>query len=94
MTFIGREKLKQFTLKHADARSWIQAWLAEVEDAKWREPQDIKARYGKASFLSDNIVIFDVKGSDYRLEVQVAYKSGKVIMKWVGTHAEYSKRHK
>lgn len=94
MTLIGREQLKQFTQKHANARSWIEAWLAEVESVKWRETQDIKERYAKASFLSDNVVIFDVKGSDYRLEVQVAYKTGKVIVKWVGTHAEYNRRHK
>jgi mRNA interferase HigB len=94
MTLIGRERLKQFIQRHANARSWIQAWLAEVENALWRGPQDIKDRYASASFLSDNVVIFNVKGSDYRLEVQVAYKTGKVMVKWVGSHAEYDKRHK
>jgi mRNA interferase HigB len=94
MTLIGREKLKQFILKHANSRRWLESWLAEIESVKWQEPQDVKKRYAKASFLSDNVVIFDVKGSDYRLEVQVAYKTGKVFVKWVGTHAEYSRRHK
>jgi mRNA interferase HigB len=62
MTLIGREKLKQFTHKHANARSWIKSWLAEVESIKWKGPQDIKKRYATTSFLSDNVVIFDVKG--------------------------------
>jgi mRNA interferase HigB len=94
MTLIGREKLKQFIQKHANARSWIQAWLAEVEDALWQGPKDIKERYASASFLPNNVVIFNVKGSDYRLEVQVAYNTGKVIVKWAGSHAEYNKRCK
>lgn len=94
MTLVGREKLLDFIKKHANASNWIQAWLAEVENVKWREPKDIKDRYAKASFLSGNVVIFDVKGSDYRLEVQVAYNTGKVIVKWAGTHAEYNKRYK
>ncbi len=94
MILIGREKLQQFIRKHSNARSWVQAWLAEVEKFKWQGPQDIKKRYANASFLSDNVVIFDVKGSNYRLEVQVAYNTGKVIVKWAGTHAEYNRRHK
>lgn len=94
MVLIGREKLEQFTQKHANARNWIEAWLAEVQSVKWQWPLDIRKRYDRASFLSDNIVIFDVKGSDYRLEVQIAYKTGIVNVKWVGTHAEYDKRHK
>lgn len=33
-----------------------------------------------------------VKGNDYRLEVTVAYKIGVVVVKWLGTHAEYDER--
>ncbi len=94
MTLIGREKLKQFTIKHPDALRWIEIWIAEVCDNRWRGPQDIKKRYASASFLSDNKVIFNVKGNDYRLEVQVAYSTGTVFVKWVGTHSEYDKRYK
>lgn len=94
MVLLGREKLEQFTQKHTNARNWIQAWIAEVESVKWQGPLDIKRRYPMTSILSNNGVIFDVKGSDYRLEVQVAYNTAKVIVKWVGTHAEYNRRHK
>jgi mRNA-degrading endonuclease HigB of HigAB toxin-antitoxin module len=33
-----------------------------------------------------------VKGNRYRLEVQVAYNTGVVVVKWAGTHAAYTKR--
>jgi len=49
--------------------------------------------YISASFLAERIVIFNVKGNRYRLEVQVAYNSGLVIVRWAGTHAEYMKRN-
>ena len=94
MVLIGREKLQQFTRRHANARSWVKAWVAEVQSVKWQGPQDIKERYANASFLPDNVVIFNIKGSGYRLEAQVAYNTGGVNVKWVGTHAEYDKRHK
>jgi len=94
MTLLGREKLKQFTIKHPDALNWIETWVAEVSDNRWRGPQDIKKRYASASILTDHKVIFNVKGNSYRLEVQVAYNTGKVLVQWVGTHSEYDKRHR
>lgn len=61
---------------------------------RWEGLQDIKDSYVAASFLPDNLVIFNVKGNRYRLEVQIAYRTGVVVIRWIGTHAEYTKRMK
>ena len=94
MRIVGREKLDAFCRKHADARKWIESWLAEVERMTWANTQQLKERYPSASFLPDNLVIFNVKGNDYRLEVTVAYRTTVVVVQWVGTHAEYDARNK
>jgi mRNA interferase HigB len=91
---VGRDKLDAFCNKHRDARRWIENWLAEVEAANWSTPEQIKDRYSSASFLSHNVVIFNVKGNAYRLEVVVAYKTSVVVVQWVGTHAAYDARNK
>lgn len=93
MKVVGRDKLAAFSQKHADARQWIENWLAETERTIWRTPQDIKAWYASASFLADNVIIFNVRGNNYRLEIQVAYKTSTVVIRWLGTHEEYSKRY-
>ena len=67
MLIVGRQKLHDFVGAHADARSWIENWIADTEQAKWRTPQDIKNAYASASFLGENVVIFKVKGNHYRL---------------------------
>jgi len=87
----GRQKLQEFTAKHADARPWIDNWLADTELSQWKAPQDIKDKYMSASFLSGNVVIFNVKGNRYRLQVLVAYGTGTVVVQKIETHAEYSK---
>ena len=92
MHIVGRAKLDEFAGAHADARSWIENWIFDTEKARWVTPQDIKGIYASASFLAGNIVIFNVKGNRYRMEVGVAYNTGTVAVRWVGTHAEYSKR--
>lgn len=92
MLIVGRQRLFDFAGAHADARSWIENWIADTEQALWRTPQDIKSVYAAASFLGDNVVVFNVKGNHYRLEVQVMFKTQIVIIRWAGTHAAYSKR--
>ena len=63
----------------------------EVKKAQWKTPQDIKDKYRSADFLSNNRVVFNIKGNDYRLIVAVAYRFQAVYIRSVGTHAEYDK---
>ena len=92
MRIAGREKLDDFVCAHADARAWIENWIADTEKALWRTSRDIKNSYASASFLAGNVVIFNVKGNHYRLEVLIAYNTGVVVIRWAGTHAQYTKR--
>ena len=92
MHIAGREKLDDFVRKHADARAWIENWIADTGKVRWRTPRDIKNDYASASFLANNVVIFNVKGNQYRLEVLVAYNAGVAMIRWAGTHAQYTKR--
>ena len=94
MKILGRERLELFCRRHADARGWIENWLADAESAAWTSPQDVRRRYAIASFLAGNVVIFNVKGNAYRLEVSMAYRTGVVVIDWIGTHVAYDERNK
>jgi len=72
-----------------DSEQPLKAWFAEARGAVWRPPEDIKARYRSASFLSDNRVVFNIGGNKHRLVVHVNYGSGIVLIKFVGSHKEY-----
>ncbi len=89
MKLIGKQILNNFKEQHADARSQIESWEAEVEEAQWSSPADLKRRYPKASLLKDQYVVFNVCWNKYRLLVQVGYKTGIVLIKKIGTHKEY-----
>lgn len=94
MKVLDRERLERFCRKHTDARGWVENWLADVESAVWTAPQDVRRRYASASFLAEGVVIFNVKGNAYRLEVTVAYRTGVVVIDWIGTHREHDQRNK
>lgn len=87
----GLDKLAQFCTKHPAIRGWVSTWLADARGASWKTSHEIKYRYSTASFLGGNVVIFNVKGNDYRMVTQIAYQMGVVVVKWIGTHDEYNK---
>jgi len=92
MKVLGRDKLNAFSRQHANAKKALDAWFNEAETADREKPQDIKDRYRSVDFLSENRVIFNIKGNHYRLVVKVRYQNGIAIVEWVGTHSEYDKQ--
>ena len=54
-----------------------------------RSLTSLKEKYGSASIVGDNRVIFNIKGNDYRLVVKINYPYRVVYVRFVGTHAEY-----
>jgi mRNA interferase HigB len=91
MRILGVGILHDFKLKHADSCGAINSWLKEVKNEKWSDFHDIRRKYASASNLGDRMVIFNIKGNRYRLKIKVDYRKELVLVKAIGTHAEYSK---
>lgn len=91
MDVIGLKKLHDFWRRHRDAENALKAWHAEVVHAQWESPADVKARYPKASILKGSRVVFNICGNKYRLVVQINYELKKVLIRFIGTHADYDK---
>jgi mRNA interferase HigB len=92
---IARRTLKRFLEKlagHRDHRALetsLDAWYEEAVRADWKNPSDIKASFGSASFVGADRVVFNIKGNSYRLIVAVNYRRGILFIKWFGTHRQY-----
>jgi mRNA interferase HigB len=41
--------------------------------------------------VGDNRVIFDLGGNKYRLVAHVSFTFGRLLVKFIGTHAEYDR---
>lgn len=90
MQIIARRTLKLFWERYPQAETPLVLWHARVAKAAWTGPQDVKATFGTTvDFIGDNRLIFDVGCNKFRLIVHVAYPFHRVLIKFVGTHAEY-----
>jgi mRNA interferase HigB len=88
---IARSTLNAYWQTHHDAKGPLEAWFAEARNAKWKKPDDVKQQYATASIIGDNRVVFNVSGNKYRLVVHVRYDCRIVLVKFIGTHAEYDR---
>jgi mRNA interferase HigB len=92
MQVIALRTLRTFWERHPQAELPVRNWYAVASRAAWQTPADIKRQFGASvDFVADNRIIFDLGGNKYRLVVHVAYRYGRVLVKFIGTHAEYDR---
>jgi mRNA interferase HigB len=92
MQIVSVRTLRDFWERHPRSEKDLRAWCAIVRAADWATSEDVKADWGKRlDFVGDNRVIFDIRGNEFRLIVHVAYAYKRVLIKFIGTHAEYDK---
>ena len=92
MQVIARRTLKEFWARHSHTAGPIRSWFAITAKAQWASPAEIKRQFGATvDFVGDNRVIFDLGGNKFRLIVHVSFAFGRVLVKFIGTHAEYDR---
>ena len=97
MIVIGSDVVRSYFADHAGhkgikaARTQYDAWLAIATRAEWRNPEDVKRAYPKASILKAGRVVFNIKGNDFRLVARVQYQAGILAIRFFGTHGEYDR---
>ena len=95
MHIISRRSLVAFWNKHPDAKSPLTTWYTIARKAVWKKPQDVRDVFASASFLKNDVVVFEIggQGKGYRLSGGMQYTGiGRVFVRHVMTHDEYLRR--
>jgi len=93
MRIIKEKTLKEYSLqkKYANAAESLKSWVFEVKFSEWDNAAELKAKYRNASIINSKRVVFNIKGNEYRLLVDIEYRLKIVFVVWFGTHKEYDK---
>ena len=94
----GQTLIKEKTLyeyynnfRYFQAKDSIAAWIYETKFSVWYNANELKLKYRNASIISSKRVVFNIKGNDFRLIVDIEYRLKIVCIVWFGTHGEYDK---
>jgi len=91
MRIRNRVLLEKFVIKHADATKAIQRFINIVEEAEWQNLNDIRTVFNSVDYIANGRYIFNIKGNKYRIIAVIIFVGGVFSIRFVGTHAEYSK---
>ena len=90
MHVISRKKLLEAVERHRDLAGPLDVWYRVAKKAEWRSLTDVKRVFPKADAVG-RFTIFNIKGNAYRLITEINYRTQKIFLRHVLTHAEYSK---
>lgn len=92
MHIIAKSTVFKFFKKHPDSEKSLRRWIGRIEDRSWESSQIITNQFGtNVKIINRERACFKIKGNNYRLVVAFDYKRQIVVIKFIGTHAEYDK---
>lgn len=95
MKIIANRSITESWKKYPDARTSLAVWEERILEAKCRNHEDLKKILPSADYIPNpnfkHLTIFNIKGNEYRLAVDIFFNTGLVFVKWFGKHAEYDK---
>ncbi len=90
MRLLSLSTLRKFWDRFPDAERFLREWRTIVETSSWENAHNIKASLPSADPLGDRLVCFDICGNRYRIIAIVDYPHQMVLIRFIGTHAEYN----
>lgn len=90
MYVISRKKLKEAAARHRDLEGPLDAWFRIAKKALWRNLAEVRLTWSSADAVG-RFTVFNIKGNQYRLITEINYRSGRVYIRHVLTHAEYDR---
>lgn len=90
MHVISRKKLLDAAGKHGNLTEPLDVWYRIAKSAEWKNLVDVRRVFPSAD-AAGKFTVFNIKGNAYRLITEINYHSGRVFLRHVLTHAEYSK---
>lgn len=90
MHVISRKKLLEAAERHGELGVPLDAWYRIAKKADWKNLMDVRREFPTADAVG-KFTVFNIKGNAYRLITEINYQTGRIFLRHVLTHAEYSK---
>ena len=90
MHVISRKKLLEAARRHAELSEPLDIWYRMAKKAEWKNLMEVRRVFPSAD-AAGAFTVFNIKGNAYRLITEVNYRTGRIFLRHVLTHAEYSK---
>lgn len=95
MRIITRRAITQSWKKYPEAKHSLAVWEERILVANYKNHEELKKVFRDADYIPNenfkHLTVFNVKGNDFRLAVDIFFNTGHVYVKWFGKHTVYDR---
>jgi len=87
---ITRRRLLETSVKHPSLAGPLDIWFRLAKRAEWKNLEDVRKDFPSADGVG-KFTVFSIKGNHFRLIAELNYRSGRIYIRHILSHAEYDK---
>ena len=91
MRIIARSKIIDYYTDNPDAEVALEEWYHKTKRAEWTCFADMKKTFNSVDNVGNQHYVFNIRGNNYRLVVVIMFTIKTVLIRFIGTHADYDK---
>jgi mRNA interferase HigB len=87
---LSRKRLLDAAKRHGDLSAPLDLWYRVAKRAQWNSLDEVRQTFPAADAVG-KYTVFNIKGNSYRLIVEINYRSRRIFIRNVLSHADYDK---
>lgn len=87
------KSIENFIVDNARSKASFERFKTAAKGANWESANDLQDTFGSADLINNDQVVLNIGGNNYRLICSYWFgpKMIHLYVKWIGTHATYTK---
>ena len=91
MRIIAKSKIVDYYTENPEAEIALEDWNHKTKLAEWNNFADMKKTFNSVDNVGNQHYVFNIKGNNYRLIVVIKFTIKTILIRFIGTHADYDK---
>ncbi len=91
MHVISYKRIREFIKDHPDSAMKLRRWYKWMKRGKYKNLADLRRKFPDMDYIGNDRYIFNISGNKYRLVTVIFLSTHIVLIRFIGTHAEYNK---
>ena len=87
MHVISRKRLLDAAKRHGDLSAPLDLWYRVAKKAEWKSLDEVR----QTADAVGKYTVFNIKGNSYRMIAEINYRSRRIFVRQVLSHADYER---
>lgn len=91
MRIIAKSKIINYYTDNPEAETALEDWYQKTKKAEWTCFADMKKTFNSVDSVGNQHYVINIRGNSYRLIVVIKFTIKTVLIRFIGTYADYDK---